>query len=135
MFVRIICWAQANNSIGDAGARALAEGFAFNDSLCGLGLVSCYVEHLCDLVFIIVLLVVTPLVQWNNMLSVQGVCNIVSRILYNHKLNTVSFDHSPSICVRSAAWQGALAEPPSEAVHDGWAAVLEFLKGKASHFS
>ncbi len=34
-------WTQAKNRVSDAGASALAEALAFNDRLCGLGLVSC----------------------------------------------------------------------------------------------
>ena len=46
----------------------------------------------------------TRATQWENLLSVTGICNVISRILFNHNLNTVSFDISPRACIRSAAW-------------------------------
>ncbi len=72
--------------------------------------------------------------QQLNKISVPGVCRIVSCILQNKKLTTVSFGHEPPACVAHEAWLGeGLPLPPSDVVAKGWTAVLEFLrKAKAA---
>ncbi len=59
-------------------------------------------------------------------------CRLISRILHNAQLTTVSLDHRPSACVRHDAWKSeGLPEPPGEVVAQGWTAVLEFLRAGA----
>ena len=64
-----------------------------------------------------------------NKFTVAAACHLVACILHNPKLSTLRLDHEPSACVGHAAWQGeGLPLPPSDAVDEGWTAVLEFLR-------
>ena len=71
----------------------------------------------------------TLILQWGNNVPVPAACHLVACVLHNPKLTELVLDYAPSDCVRHAAWQGeGLPLPPSDAVAEGWKAVLKFLR-------
>ena len=68
-----------------------------------------------------------------NSVGIAGVCGLIPSLLNLPKLSGF-IDGSPSDCIGSDAWrQAGLAEPPKEAIGQGWDTVLKQLREVRVH--
>ena len=93
-----------------------------------VGCIACFCLVWCSGSLVLLLLGAEPL-QRGNIISVSGLCRIVSCIVHNENLTSVDFDQYPSGCVSHEAWRReGLPVPPKSVVDDGWGAVLKHLR-------